>query len=249
MPPLAVWEEEVTVKTYATDFMGRWKPGFLVQELTEFASHHASNLGLDYQGMLEKDMVWVLSRLKLRFYQHPMLGQQMMVKTWPKGIQQRLFFMRDFELRTLQGQPVVAASFAWLLVNPKIRRILPPQSLGAGIPDNGGLSAIPEALDKLSPPGDLVERFKVQARYSTIDLLGHANSARYVDWICDCFSQEDYRARPLDWLQLNFINETLPGEQLSIAAGPDPAAPGTWYVTGTNLNTGLRSFDAALGWK
>jgi acyl-ACP thioesterase len=75
-----------------------------------------------------------------------------------------------------------------------------------------------------------------------------------VEWVCDCFPQDEYRRRALAWLQLNYVNETRPGERLAIAAGPDGAGDPLgesrlWYVQGTNLETGSKSFEAAVGWR
>jgi len=98
-------------------------------------------------------------------------------------------------------------------------------------------------------PDGLPERMTVQASYSAIDVLGHVTSTRYVEWINDCFSLDDYRSRSLDWLQVNYVNEIKPGERLAITAGSDGANPSNWLVQGTNLNSGLRAFEAALGWK
>jgi medium-chain acyl-[acyl-carrier-protein] hydrolase len=249
MEPKPVWIEEIRVKTYETDFQGRWKPSCLVQNLIQAASAHASNLGFDYPGMMERDRVWVLSRLKIRFFERPETDQKVVIKTWPKGIQQRLFFMRDFDLRGEDGRPLAAASFAWLLINPKIRRILAPAALGGSIPDNGGMAALDEPLEKIAMPEDLVEQISVEARYSALDLLGHVTSARYVDWICDCFPSEAYLDRQLDWLRINFVNETRPGERLSIATAAEAGDRLHWYIQGSNLGTGLKSFDAELGWK
>ena len=95
----------------------------------------------------------------------------------------------------------------------------------------------------------LPERMTVDASYSAIDVLGHVTSTRYVEWICDLFSLDDYRSRSLDWLQVNYVNEIKPGERLAITAGPDPANPSNWLVQGTNLNSGQCAFEAALGWK
>jgi medium-chain acyl-[acyl-carrier-protein] hydrolase len=247
-----IWFTETTVKTYETDFQGNWKPAAFVQAMIEAATEHAAHLGFDYPSLLAKDMVWVLSRFKIQITAYPTVGDKIILKTWPKGLQQKLFFMRDFELRSPQGQPLAVASFAWLVMSPKARRMLAPQAIlqgfGTDVPDNGGLSALDEPLDKINPPDGLPERFIAAAQYSTVDMLGHANAARYVEWVCDCFSQEEYRQRPLAWLQLNYVNETRPGERLAIAAGPDGPG-GRWYVQGTNLNTGLKSFEAAVGWK
>ena len=244
-----VWIEETYVRTYETDLRGKWRPSCLLQNLTHTASIHADHLGFDYPTLMEQDMVWVLSRLKIRFHEHPEIGQKVTIKTWPKGIQQKLFFMRDFDLRGADGRPLAVATFAWLLINPKTRRILSPSVLGGAIPDNGGVSALDEPLEKLPIPGSLAEQISVEARYSTIDLLGHVNSARYMDWVCDCFPSEDYLDKQLDWLQLNYVNEIKPGERLSIAAGQDAGDPLHWYIQGSNLATGLKAFDAEVGWK
>ena len=52
---------------------------------------------------------------------------------------------------------------------------------------------------------------------SAVDPVGHANSARYVEWLLDCFPFESYTARSLNHLQLNFSTEVRPGEHLIIA--------------------------------
>jgi acyl-ACP thioesterase len=239
---------ETRVKTFETDFQGSWKPACLVQNMIEAASEHASQLGFDYTSMLERDLVWVLARMKIRFIQMPTLQQAVTIKTWPKGVHQKLFFMRDFDIRGADNRPLAAASFAWLLINPKARRILPPHALGGTVPDNGGFSSLDEQLEKIDLPDGLLERMTVKASYSAVDLLGHANAARYVEWVCDCFPQEEYQANRLDWLQINYVNETKPGESLAIQAGCDSNDPYHWYVQGANQTSGLKSFEAALGW-
>ncbi len=248
-----IWNTETTVKTYETDFQGKWKPASFVQAMIEAATEHAAHLGFDYPSLLAKDMVWVLSRFKIRFLAYPTVGEKVQIKTWPKGIQQKLFFMRDFELGNAAGDPLAVASFAWLVISPTARRILPPQAIlqafGTSVPDNDGLSALDEPLDKINAPEGLPEKITATATYSAVDMLGHANASRYVEWVCDCFTQEEHRERSLDWLQLNYINETRPSERLSIGARPDGGEGRRWFVQGTNLNTGLKSFEAALGWK
>ncbi len=247
-----IWHTETRVKTYETDFKGQWKPASFVQAMIEAASEHAAALGYDYPTLLEHDMVWVLSRLKIRFDGFPTTSEKVKIQTWPKGIQQKLFFMRDFELRGANDRPLAAASFAWLLISPTARRMLFPQSIiqafGRNVPDNGGLSALDEPLERINPPAGMPERITAAANYSAVDMLGHANAARYIEWVSDCFAQEEHQGRQLAWMQLNYINETRPGERLSLAAGADPSDASLWYVQGTNLANHLKSFEAALNW-
>jgi medium-chain acyl-[acyl-carrier-protein] hydrolase len=248
MENIPVWTEEIEVKTYDTDFQGRWKPSSLVQTLLEAGTHHANHLGFDFADMLQQDRVWVLSRLKVRFIDLPTFGLPVVIKTWIKGIRQKIFFMRDFDIRAEDGRPLAAASFAMLLISPSARRILSPQSLGVALPDNGGVNALDESLDKINPPDRLPEVSRVNAGYSAVDVLGHVNTARYVEWVCDCFTNEEYLAHRMDWLQVNYINETRPGEHLAITAGPDSTNPQRGFVQGINLDSGMKSFEAVVGW-
>jgi acyl-CoA thioesterase FadM len=243
-----IWIEEIRVKASETDFQQKWKPAYVLQAMLEAAGNHAGYHGFGFFGMLDRDIAWVLSRLKIRFFDFPTIDDPVIIQTWLKGIQQKIFFMRDFQLRRPDGRPLAAASYAWLMINLKTRRLLLPQSLDLNFPYIYDLVGLDEPLEKINPPDGLPERMTVEAGYSTIDVLGHVTSTRYVEWISDCFNLDDFRSRKLEWLQVNYVNEIKPGERLSIAAGPDAASPATWLVQGTNLNTGLRSFEAALGW-
>lgn len=241
-----IWTEETLVKTYETDFQRRWKPASFFQAMQEAASHHASHLGYSYEAMIVKDQIWLLSRVRIRFLAFPTLGERVHIETWPKGIQQRALFMRDFILTGANGARLAEASTAWLLVNPRARRILLPQTLDGSVPDNGGRAAILEPLERLSLPENLPERLVCPAAYSAIDLVGHVTSSRYLEWIADAFSLEEHGARRLADLQINYTNEVLPGESVSLAAGPDETNPARWWVLGTNRTSGARAFEAVL---
>jgi len=249
MPEIkTIWEEEIPVRSFETDFMERWKPAAIFQAMQETATHHASHFGFPYKFMLEQDMIWIISRVKIKFYALPVLGERVIFRTWPKGIQQKVFFMRDFQLMNPDGHLYAVATTAWILVNPKARRMLLPRMLPGSIPNNDGLSALDEQLERIPAPDGMPERLEVKAGYSAVDLMEHVNNARYAEWICDCFSTEEHASRKLDWMQVNYINEVKAGECVSICAAPSSANPDVWAVQGANLSTRARAFEALLGW-
>ncbi len=244
----SIWTEETTVRSFETDFEEKWKPACFFQAMQEAATHHAASLGFDYQTMLDNNMIWILSRMKIRFEQFPRLHQRVVVTTWPKGIQQKIFFTRDFVFASPEGERFAVATSAWLLIDPTARRMLHPRALNGQVPDNDGLSAMDELLEKINPGDDLPERLSIPARYSAVDLMGHVNNARYVEWISDGFPMEQYAANHMSWLQINYLNEVKPEECVDLRAAPRPDEPSTWLVDGLNQNTGTRAFEAALGW-
>ena len=135
------------------------------------------------------------------------------MRTWPRGFQQKIFFIRDFYILDQSGRKVAAASSAWLLIDVQKRRMLVPEKLDGRLPLNDGLRALDEDLERLVMPKDLAEKRTVQADYSMVDIMGHVNNTRYVDWVMDCFPFEHHRSHRLAWLQVNYNSEVLPGEQ------------------------------------
>ena len=58
------------------------------------------------------------------------------------------------------------------------------------------------------------------ADYSAVDLMGHVNNTRYVEWICNCFPQEKYQQEQIAWLQINYNNEVRPNEIVQLGIQP-----------------------------
>lgn len=245
MTPLPVFTETLRVKSYETDFRDRWKPHCLQQALQEASSIHAALLGYGYREMFERGMAWVLSRMRIDFFELPHMGETVTLRTWPKGVQQRLFFTRDFTISSADGQPVAAATFGWVLVDLAKRRVLPPSALPGDLPLHAE-DAIPDLLEKIIIPEGLPVLSTWGAGYSVVDTVGHANSARYVEWILDCFPFDTYQTRRLSRLQVNFSSEIKPGEHVAVAAGENE---GRWLAQGTILESATRAFDASFDWK
>ena len=241
-----VWNEELRIRYADGDYYRRWKLSGLFQTLQECATQHALHLGRGYDQLIKDDLAWVLSRFLLRIESLPLAGEQVKIETWPKGLQQKLFFMRDFLITSPAGDKVYArASSAWLIINTRTRRMQMPSVLGEGLPDNGGRFALDETLDRIPVNGiDLQEQFTVQAHSSMLDLMGHVTSARYIEWMMDCFPVESYQSG-VAWLQLNVNHEIKPGEHVSVASGK--TADGSQVIQGTNLDTSADAFTALMG--
>ncbi len=246
---LPVWSVQARVSAHECDFRLRWKPAALFLSMLQAASGHVEHLSFGYESMHANHMAWVLSRFRINFQRFPLMDEAVVIHTWPRGVQQRLFFTRDFELQSADGSPLASATSAWLLLNPEARRLLPPSALKGDLPDNTGRSAIDLLLEKINPPDDLTERMQLTPGYSDVDVMGHANSARYVEWLCDALGMDAFAAGNFAWLQLNFSHETRPGEQLSLRMGRSRTGPAEWLVEGYNLSARTRGFEGAFGWK
>lgn len=249
--PESTWSEELDINYVEGDFYGKWRLSSLFLAMQEAAARHAVSLDLGYyQLQLQPQrLAWMLSRFKACFERIPTAGERVIIQTWPKGIQRNLFFLRDFLILSAKDEQVLArASSAWYLVDITTRRLQRSSALPLRLPFNEGRHALDDPLDKLALPDALSEQFRLTARPSMLDLLGHVTSSRYLDWTADCFPVEAFQDGALGWLQINFTNEVRPGDEVAVSRGQG-AAEGEWYVQGKDLNTGLTAFEAVLGFR
>ena len=244
-----VYEETLRVAGYECDFNHELKPAAFFRYLTEAAGVHAEHLGAGFEEMFTRNLFWVHSRMKIKFYSFPHVGETITLRTWPKTIQQKLFFIRDFEVLDSAGKRLAAATSAWLVIDAATRRMVPSQSANINLPGNPDRIGLDEPLEKLGLAKNGEERLRVRAGYSAVDVLNHVNNSRYVEWICDAFSPETFTEHKLDWLQINYDHETRPGEDVSILLNKVENDASLWALEGINLSTGKRAFESVLRWK
>lgn len=248
MQTKTIWREDRPVKSSETDFQKRLKLSSYFLWMQDVAAEHAASLGFGYHDILQQELAWVLSRIKVRFYDFPPMGEQVSIQTWPKGIQQKLFFMRDYQLTGADGRQVALATSAYVLINTRIRRMVLPDALTFPVPDNDGRYALDESLNKIAAVEALSPCYTLQAGYSAVDIMEHVNNARYIDWITDCFSIEEHQSHRPGWLQINYLNEVKAGETVSLMRGQRPTDPKAWYITAVNQSSGAKAFEAELRW-
>lgn len=241
------FQRTFSVNTYDCDFEGRWKPTAFFQVMSESAANHADLLGVGYKAMLEVGYFWVLSRFKVRFLKYPQMGDLVHLKTWPKTIQQKLFYVRDYELFDQSEEPVALATSAWLVLDAKSRRLVPPASLpGLKLPSNPEAFALDEPLEKLKMDENGEVKIRQKASYSAIDLVGHVNNTRYIDLICDSVDIAHYQTQEFDSLQINFDKEVRLGEEVEVRETLLQEEPMQLGFVGNNLSRQTRAFEAVV---
>jgi len=245
----SIYTETFAVPTYECDANLRWKPSAFLQHMTSAANAHIDLLGDGYEALLNQGLVWVLSRIKFQFFRFPRVEEQITIRTWPKTIQQKLFFIRDYEILSAQGELLAAATSAWLMMNMQTRRLVPPAAVQLNLPQNPSRHALDESLEKLTSPADGEERLRLRAAYSAIDVVGHVNNARYIEWICDAFPTPWHQQHQLAALQINYDREVHPEDEVIVKVASLDGQPGAFALAGHNLTQNTEAFTAAVSWK
>lgn len=223
------------------DISGRWRPSAAQATLLGIGEENAMSLGLSYTEMLQRDMCWVLYRQQINLHQIPKALDEVKITTWPGAVEGPLF-ARCFILETEEGTRIGEAITSWVLINVKTRRPLRPSVLQGQLPEN---------TDRVSPmplPGVLrIENAQyVEERtvlYSDVDVNGHMNNARYLDWVCDILPLQTLRARGINQWQVNYIAEALPGEKLELSIREEADL---CYIVGKKSVDGRTAFEAKI---
>jgi medium-chain acyl-[acyl-carrier-protein] hydrolase len=205
-------EDRFAIRSWDIDGTGRALPCTITNFLQEVAIRHAIELGLGREKLGEQ-RTWMLSRLRLEMERWPAWQDDVVVRTWPSDID-RLFALRDFELRDGAGDPLGAAVSAWLVVETKRRRPLRlPEEVKALRPDDvpRALAGAFAELPGIATPGG---RAEFEVRWHDCDFNRHMNQTHYVAWALDLVPFEVLASSWLRSLEIEFRAEARPGDRV-----------------------------------
>ena len=208
------WETTRTLSTEDVDMNGLWRASGIFRAMQEAASAQCEPQGLGLAAMRAQGLAWVLTRARLSISRLPEIGQTVTVRTWPKP-PQHLFFPRFFRF-SVDGAEAGTASALYVQLDTRTRRMARPWI-------NGHTELTCDAEPALPPPGGIpaldapVRTLAREAVYSDLDINGHVNNARYLDWLCDCFDSAHHAAWSLQDALIHFSHEVRPQEQVQLA--------------------------------
>ncbi len=200
------FEERFKVCTWDVDQSDRLTMAAVYNYFQEAAGHHASVLGVGSAFMKANGIVWILSRMSAELNSRPGSGARLTTRTWPRGTD-RLFAVRDYELRDAAGAVVGKGRSAWLVVDGASFRPRRPEAIAAGLPTNGGREALPGGAQVIKAAEGLEKKADRAVAYSDLDSNGHMNNARYVQWIQDALDPAELAAADGMRLDLNYLAE------------------------------------------
>jgi acyl-ACP thioesterase len=244
-----IWKEQFPVGFTAVDQSDRLTLATAFDYFQEAARRHAEDLGVGRGPMVTTGQGWVLSRMSVLMEQRPHQEEAVTVRTWPRGWE-KLFALRDFDIRDGSDRPMVRARSCWLIVDIEKRRPLRPQVTMEKLPLNDGLDALPGGGAGLVSREGLAKAGERRAVYSDIDYNGHMNNARYVQWIQDIAEPDTLLGGKTLRLDINYLSEVKLRETLELwtapfAAGPD--FPGSALaIEGRRPDSGQAAFRAEL---
>ncbi len=223
-----IWVREFGFAVQELDFRGRVHPVSLLHHFQEAAGAHAALLGVGVRELHARNLTWVLSRYRLRFF-GPIPGDgRATVTTWP-STRSSLAAFREFELRAEGGRLLAGATSSWLLLSLENRR---PVKLETHLPGFPALSRRAVADD--FPPLPRAERSDRQESLRVLrrdlDLNEHANHASFVHWALEAVPEETWRSHYLAEMEIAFRGEALYGDPVCSSLQQVESEDGKTYL-------------------
>jgi acyl-ACP thioesterase len=217
-----VWHQHFTIRSYEVDCHSRLSIVSVFNFMQEAASQHAAALGVSIQQLQSENYTWLLSRLKIKLKAYPAWNDRLTVDTWPSGVQ-RLFALRDFELKDQSNHTVGAALSAWLVLDTVKKRPVRVTSFVNRLKPVEGDPILPGRLEKLPAIETHTNECIFQVRYRDLDINQHVNNASYVEWILEGMPAEVQNAMGLVELEINFLAESFLQDRIIARCSPqDP---------------------------
>jgi len=243
-----IWETTTKVRAFDVDANGRLKVNTILDYFQDAASNDAERLNFGYNEFVPKGLFWVLSWAKFEFLVYPKFGDEIKIQTWGKK-QFNLYSIRDYLLLNSKDEIICRGTSAWLLLDSKSLRPKILTHLFPEIKMYESKEALTDLPQKIIPFPQTEIIYTTQVRYSDIDLNQHANNARYVELMLDCFDLEYYREHVIKSITVSFNSESKFGDQIQLNKGSEIKTPLTNYIDAKNLNTNKLVFQALVDWK
>lgn len=210
-----ILELEQTIRFTTCDFNNYEQivPFAILNNFQDIAAEHAETCGVGFQKMLNKNIIWVLAKIKYKVINQPKRYEYCRIKTWPKE-PRRFESEREYLLLNDDGILVKATS-KWCLFDIKSNRI----TLCKKEDFNGEFSNV---INFKEGAFDLIPfekekstfLFTYTVRHSDLDRNQHMNNAKYGTIVYDALmlSENEY----IDELQIDYVSQAFLGDNISI---------------------------------
>ena len=243
-----VWREAYRIRSYEVDCRNRLSILSIFAFMQEAASKHAEALGVSIHQLNSENYTWLLSRLKIKISSFPGWNDQVRVNTWPSGVQ-KLFALRDFEIKDTKGRSMAAAISAWLIIDLQKRRPVRITPFVERLKPIEGSHILDDRLDKLSALSDPAHEKSFAVRHSDLDINQHANNVKFVEWLVEGVPDVVLKAMAPVEFEINFLAEAFHNDQILAACTPQNTGNTEYLHRLTRQQDGRELARAITKWR
>lgn len=205
------YREELKIHNHYTNYKGRLFIKTLCDLFNDVAEGQTELLGVDVDTLNKSGLTWMLHRLHILIHKMPQKEENVVVETWPSGID-RLFALRDYRLLRNDGEELVRATSEWMTVDLNRRRPVRPLARVVEMSTSHGIEKLPieHLLREKEVPGDMEDCRYFTATFDNIDFNGHVTQASYMRWITNSLPFGFLKNHILTEVEVVYEHEIMP---------------------------------------
>lgn len=199
----------------------------------DVASFHSEQIGVGFNDMLDKNLYWVLSRVKYDIIEMPKINQTVIVETWPheKG---KIDFDRDFKITSFDGDLLLIGTSKWCVIDVVNRTLKHTNN----VTYNGEYCLDKNYQERFCkiclPEKELTKNSTYIVTFGDLDRNQHMNNTNYANLVTNTIQNKKF-----NHFEINFNKECLQGDEIDIFYTQEN---GTEYIIG-QVN-GVTTFTA-----
>ena len=217
---MGIYAKTYTILASDVDMYRRLRLSRLFTILQDVSLRHTDELGMGRDKTLDRGILWVVTMQRVDVSRLPVYDEKVRLETWT-GRVRHVMFPRFFRMTDLEGHTLLTASGFWMLIDEKKRTLLFPEREGILFPadtvENEPL--LPSAPKSLTITGESAHTVP----YSSIDLNGHMNNARYLD-LAENVMPAGLRAKDIRCITAEYSAEIRPEETVRLETGASESA-------------------------
>ena len=207
---LSVYKTKIQLFNSYFDCNDKIKPSAIFNIFQDVACFHGEQIGVGFESMLNKNLYWVLSRVKYDILIQPKIDQIVTVETWPceKG---KVDFDRDFLVKNLNGEVMIMGTSKWCVISSVTRSLARTDDVNYTCKTVSKRNYA-EKFVKTEPVQKQTEaNWQHIVEFSEIDHNQHLNNVNYATYVLNALKRDDF-----NHLQINFISECKLGDKLEV---------------------------------
>lgn len=182
--------------------------------LQEAAWTHAEHIGFGYDFVNEQQKAFVLYQVDVNIKRLPVCNEDIHISTWPSALN-RIFAERDYEIKNGQGEVLIEASSQWIIIDTQTRKAIRPTIMTKFLPYVTERKMIDQKKNRALKIDKALLEYVHQVQYSEIDINGHTNTSRYLEWIQNMV-KEDLNIQDGDRFSISFVSESKLNESIHL---------------------------------
>lgn len=206
------YSESVVLTAEQFDTHGNLLPAVVLDLFQNAAGQHAERLGVGFEAMLAKNMLWVVTQVKYQVMSALQPGQTVVVTTWPLP-PTRLGFDREYLICSEAGEVLIKGTSKWMQIDAANRQLMPGSNVYP-LTEYRTDKNFEERIRRFRDFEASSEVHRIVPDESTIDSNNHVNNAEYAGFAHKAL--KDFGG-VIDSFQIDFLHEVMLGQPLDVS--------------------------------